>query len=119
MLIRICSISSFLRNLKATDAHKIFRANVFSKAFMDGIQWLFGVFGLFGRVLEVFLSNVLQVSVAGIFRGTGVRTQSYDSFSLKMPATETGEALGRKTFRTRPNSLKNLQQPLRLCLLHE
>ena len=29
-----------------------------------------------------------------------------------MPATETGEMLGRKTFRTRPNSLKNVQQPL-------
>ena len=30
---------------------------------------------------------------------------------LKMPATETGETLGRRTFRTRPKSPKNPQQP--------
>ena len=29
-----------------------------------------------------------------------------------MPATETGEMSGRTTFRTRPKSLKNPQQPL-------
>ena len=29
-----------------------------------------------------------------------------------MPATETGETLGRKTLRTQPNSPENLQQPL-------
>ena len=33
-----------------------------------------------------------------------------------MPATETGETLGRKTSRTQPNSLKNLQQPTRLLV---
>ncbi|XP_072851408.2 coiled-coil domain-containing protein 170 isoform X10 [Pogona vitticeps] len=30
---------------------------------------------------------------------------------LKMPATETGETLGRTTFRTQPKNLKNPQQP--------
>ena len=37
--------------------------------------------------------------------------QSSDSCPLKMPATETGEMLGRKTLRRRPNSPENPQQP--------
>ena len=32
-----------------------------------------------------------------------------NSCPLKMPATETGETLGRKIFRTRPDSPKKLQ----------
>ena len=43
-------------------------------------------FGLFDRVLKVFLPNVSPVSV-------------------------TDKTLGRQTVRTRPNSLENLQQP--------
>ena len=73
-----------------------------------------GFFGLFGRVLKVVLPNVSPVSVASIFRGIGV--QSVDKVPtpvpLKMPATETGKTSGRTTFRTRPKSLKNPQQPL-------
>ena len=38
--------------------------------------------------------------------------QSSDSCLLKMPATETGEKLGRKTSRTQSDSPNNLQQPL-------
>ena len=34
----------------------------------------------------------------------------------KMPATENGEILGRTTFRTRPKSPKNPQQPLNITL---
>ena len=37
--------------------------------------------------------------------------QSCYSSPLKMPATETGETSGRSTFRTRPKSPKNPQQP--------
>ena len=59
-----------------------------------------GFFGLFGRVLKVVLPNNSPVSVAG--EGT-------ECCFLKMPATETGETLGRTTFRTRPRSPKNPQ----------
>ena len=38
--------------------------------------------------------------------------QSTECCPLKMPATETGETLGRTTFRTWPKSPKNPQQPL-------
>ena len=40
-----------------------------------------------------------------------LRAQSSDSCPLKMLATETGETLGRTTFRTRPKSPKNPPQP--------
>ena len=40
---------------------------------------------------------------------------SYSS-PLKMPATETGKTSRRTTFRTRPKSPKNLQQPLAVAL---
>ena len=36
--------------------------------------------------------------------------QSTECGPLKIPATETGEILGRTTFRTRPKSPKNPQQ---------
>ena len=58
-----------------------------------------GFFGLFGRVLNVILPNVSPGSVSVICH-------------LKMLATETGETLGRTTFRTQPKSPKNPQQPL-------
>ena len=75
-----------------------------------------GFFRLFGCVLKVVLPNVSPVSVAGIFGGqeSERRTehrQHSDSCPLKMPATEAGETLGRTTFRTRPKSKKNPQQP--------
>ena len=47
-----------------------------------------------------------------------VRSQHFNSQTnctrahLKMPATETGETLGRTIFRTQPKSLKNPQQPI-------
>ena len=63
-----------------------------------------GFFGFFGRVLKVVFPNVSPVSVAGIFRG--------QHCPLKMPATDTGKTLGRTTFRTRPKTPKNPQQPL-------
>ena len=65
-----------------------------------GSNGCFGFFGLFGHVPKVVLPNVLPVSVAGTL-----------CCPLKMPATETGETLGRTTFRTQPKSLKNPQQP--------
>ena len=42
--------------------------------------------------------------------------QSTECCPLKMPTTETGETLGRTTFRTQPKSSKNPQQPTILCL---
>ena len=38
--------------------------------------------------------------------------QSTECCPLKMPGTETGETLGTTTFRTRPKSPKNPQQPI-------
>ena len=72
-----------------------------------------GFFGLFGRVLKFVLPDVSPVSVAAIFRGTGVGTLSMLCTPVppKMPATETGETAGRTTFRTWPKSTKNPQQP--------
>ena len=54
-------------------------------------------------------SNVL-VQKRLDYRTHHTRTQSSNSCPLKVLATETGKTLGRKTFRTRPNSPKNLQQ---------
>ena len=74
-----------------------------------------GFFGLFGHILKVVFPNVSPVSVA-------LEDAPVECYScpLKMPATETGEMLGRTTFRTWPKSPKNPQQPLepdreRLC----
>ena len=45
------------------------------------------------------------------YRTHYTRTQSSNSYLLKMLATEAGETLRRKTSRTQPNSLKNQKQP--------
>ena len=70
-----------------------------------------GFFGLFGRDLKVVLPKVSPVSVAGIFRGQPSVLCTTECCPLKMLATETGEMLGRTTFRTRPKNPKNPQQP--------
>ena len=68
-------------------------------------------FQLFGHVLEVFLPKVSPVSVACIFRGHELELcLCSNCCPLKMPATETGETLGRETSRTWPNRLENPQQ---------
>ena len=62
---------------------------------------------------SVIMGNMEQgeTQVSGLPETSVLPEDSTVCCPLKMPATETGEMLGKTTFRTRPRSPKNPQQP--------